>query len=125
MIVLSKDLPLEVELAGDLVTLLGAVQLPQPGALGNILQDRGRGMRTNIFLMQSHLSVWVSVNCRPVKIVDNCTFFVLLLALVCFITTTEAPSCLEQVPSLKSIFIFTRTVERITLNKVKIRSDLI
>ena len=62
MIVLSKDLPLEVELAGDLVTLLGAVQLPQPGALGNVLQERERGMRTNIFLEQSDLSVWVSVN---------------------------------------------------------------
>ena len=42
MIVFSQDLPLEVELAGDLVTLLGAVQLTQPGALGNILEERER-----------------------------------------------------------------------------------
>ena len=42
LIALSQDLPLEVELAGDLVTLLGTVQLPQPGALGNILEERDR-----------------------------------------------------------------------------------
>ena len=42
LVVLPQDLLLEVELAGDLVTLLGAVQLAQPGALGNILQERER-----------------------------------------------------------------------------------
>ena len=42
LVVLPQDLLLEVELAGDLVTLLGAVQLTQPGALGNILEERER-----------------------------------------------------------------------------------
>ena len=61
LVVLPQDLLLEVELAGDLVTLLGAVQLAQPGALGNILQERERGMRSNIFLVPSDMSVWLSL----------------------------------------------------------------